>query len=78
VIELIQQDFIDAERALRQALPLIELAHPKAWRSPAATAYQQWLGDIGERCRRAMMCAGQNEEEVVGYRAMIVNQLGEP
>ncbi|MDR0626913.1 MAG: hypothetical protein LBG11_06595 [Bifidobacteriaceae bacterium] len=39
--------------AIREAVPMIELAAPTDWRSPAATAYGHWVGDLVQRCRVA-------------------------
>ncbi|MDR2348446.1 MAG: hypothetical protein LBD90_07525 [Bifidobacteriaceae bacterium] len=63
--------------AIRQAIPLIELAHPDGWVSPAAAAYQGWVGDLVWRCRRAKLRADEAVDQVNTCRALIVGKLGE-
>ncbi|MDR1634375.1 MAG: hypothetical protein LBS27_05535 [Bifidobacteriaceae bacterium] len=64
--------------ALGRAAPLIGLAEPDGWRSPAAALYSERLEDLAARCR-----SGQNHVEeawslVRGYRAWVVGKLGLP
>ncbi|MDR1187604.1 MAG: hypothetical protein LBK95_09130 [Bifidobacteriaceae bacterium] len=72
----VRADLDSAGSFLGQALPLIELADPAGWRSPAATAYQDWVGDLAARCRRAITLAGESVRETDTHRAMVINVLG--
>jgi hypothetical protein len=78
VIEEVRQCFAGAGDCLGEALALIELADPADWRSPAASAYQEWVGDLGQRCRRGIALADESILQADSYRAMVINTLGMP
>jgi hypothetical protein len=61
---------------LRQAAPLINLADPAGWRSPAADAYLERLEDLERRCRVGACHAEDTLAQVNGYRAMVAHRMG--
>jgi hypothetical protein len=67
-----------AGTAIESATVMIELADPVGWRSPAASAYQSWAGDLAWRCRVATDRAEESADLVRHYAATIVLERCRP